>query len=158
MAPTAVPTSSFALRSVLDKEKLNGTNFADWSRNLRIVLRQDKKEHVLEEPIPDVPAENAAATLKSAYKKACDESLDVSCLMLAAMNSDLQKQFENIEAYDMIVALKGMFETQARTERYEISKKLFGCKLAEGSPVSPHVIKMVGYTQSLEKLGFPLSQ
>ena len=59
MAPTAVPTSSFALRSVLDKEKLNGTNFADWSRNLRIVLRQDKKEHVLEEPIPDVPAENA---------------------------------------------------------------------------------------------------
>ena len=58
----------------------------------------------------------------------------------------------------MIVALKGMFETQARTERYEISKSLFGCKLTEGSPVSPHVIKMVGYTQSLEKLGFPLSQ
>ena len=48
MAPNAVPTSSFALRSVLDKEKLNGTNFADWSRNLRIVLRRDKKEHVQE--------------------------------------------------------------------------------------------------------------
>ncbi|MBJ4058669.1 hypothetical protein JGD43_25455, partial [Salmonella enterica subsp. enterica serovar Goldcoast] len=140
------------------KEKLNGTNFADWSRNLRIVLRQDKKEHVLEEPIPDVPADNATAILKSAYKKACDESLDVSCLMLAAMNSDLQKQFENIEAYDMIVTLKGMLETQARTERYEISKKLFGSKLTEGSPVSPYVIKMVGYTQSLEKLGFPLRQ
>ena len=111
MAPTAVPTSSFALRSILEREKLNGTNFADWSRNLRIVIRQDKKEHILEEPIPDVPADTAAATLKSAYKKACDESLDVSCLMLAAMNSDLQKQFENIEAYDMIVALKGKHET-----------------------------------------------
>ena len=24
------------------------------------------------------------------------------------------------------------------------------------SPVGPHVIKMVGYTQRLEKLGFPL--
>ena len=36
---------------------------------------EDKKEHVLEEPIPDVPAENAAAALKSAYKKACDESV-----------------------------------------------------------------------------------
>ena len=93
-----------------------------------------------------MPAENAAANLKTSYKRACDESLDVSCLMLAAMNSDLQKQFENIEVYDMIVALKGMFETQARTERYEISKKLSGSKLAEGSPVSPHVIKMVGYT------------
>ena len=40
--------------------------------------------------------------------------------VLAAMNPDLQKQFENIEAYDMIVTLKCMFETQARTERYEI--------------------------------------
>lgn len=91
MAPIAVPTSSFALRSILDKEKRNGTNFTDWSRNLRIVLRQDKTEHVLEKPILEVPTKNAHAALKNAYKKAYDESLDVSCLMLAAMNSDLQK-------------------------------------------------------------------
>jgi hypothetical protein len=29
-------------------------------------------------------------------------------------------------------------------------------KLAEGAPVGPHVIKMVGHTQRLEKLGFPI--
>jgi hypothetical protein len=29
-------------------------------------------------------------------------------------------------------------------------------KLAEGAPVEPHVIKMVGHTQRLEKLGFPI--
>lgn len=89
MASSTVPAFSFALRSIFDEEKLNGTNFADWSRNLRIVLRQNKKEHVLEEPIPDVLAENATATLKTAYKKAYDESLNVNYLMLAAMNSDL---------------------------------------------------------------------
>ena len=32
------------------------------------------------------------------------------------------------------------------------------CKLPEGAAVGPHVIKMVGYTQRLEKLGFPLGQ
>jgi hypothetical protein len=45
----------------------------------------------------------------------------------------------------MIQGLCGMFENQARAERYNISKALFACKLAEGSPISPHVIKMMGY-------------
>jgi hypothetical protein len=46
-----------------------------------------------------------------------------------------------------------MFENQARAERYNISKTLFACKLAGGSPVSPHVIKMTGYIEILTKLG-----
>jgi hypothetical protein len=46
-----------------------------------------------------------------------------------------------------------MFENQARVERYNISKALFACKLAEGNPVSPHVIKMMGYIETLTKLG-----
>ena len=39
-----------------------------------------------------------------------------------------------------------------------MSKAFAETKLAEGAPVGPHVIKMVGYTQRLEKLGFPLGQ
>jgi hypothetical protein len=30
---------------------------------------------------------------------------------------------------------------------------LFACKLAKGSPVSPHVIKMMGYIETLTNLG-----
>lgn len=89
MAPNT--TSPFALRSILEKDKLNGTNYSDWVRNLRIVLRAEKKETILDTPIPEEPADNATATLKNAYKKACDESLEVSCLMLACMEPDLQK-------------------------------------------------------------------
>ena len=51
-----------------------------------------------------------------------------------------------------------MFEDQARAERFNTSKSLFVCRLAEGNPVSPYVIKMIGYTESLDKLGFPLSR
>ena len=65
--------------------------------------------------------------------------------MLTHMELDLQQQFENVEAYDMIVALKSMFETQARTERYNVSRSLLGCKLKHGDPLGPHMIKMVGY-------------
>ena len=38
---------------MLEKEKLNEANFIDWYRNLRIVLRNEKKEYVLEQPYPD---------------------------------------------------------------------------------------------------------
>jgi hypothetical protein len=66
---------------------------------------------------------------------------------------DLQKQYEHVDAYTLIQGLCGMFENQVRAGRYNISKALFACKLAEGSPVSPHVIKMMGYILTLTKLG-----
>jgi hypothetical protein len=52
----------------------------------------------------------------------------------------------------MIHGLRGMFKKQARVERYNISNALFACKMAEGSPVSPHMIKMMGYIETLDKL------
>jgi len=79
-------SSSFTLRSILEKEKLNGTNFIDWIRNLRIVLKQERKEYVLEKPIPPVPATNASHGEKDAYKKHSDDAVDATCLMLATIN------------------------------------------------------------------------
>jgi hypothetical protein len=58
-----------------------------------------------------------------------------------------------VDAYTIIQGLCGMFENQARVERYNILKALFACKLAEGSLVIPHVIKMMGYNETLLKLG-----
>jgi hypothetical protein len=49
-----------------------------------------------------------------------------------------------------------MFENQPRVERYNISKAIFTCKLVEGSPVCPYVIKMMGYIETLNKLGCEL--
>ncbi|KAG8493792.1 hypothetical protein CXB51_011078 [Gossypium anomalum] len=154
----AVNTNTLSLRSVLEKDKLNGLNFLDWFRNLRVVLKQEWKLYVIEKPLPDEPPANASRADKDAYKKHLDEMVDVGCLMLATMNPELQKQHEDMVAYDMIEHLKELNQGQARQERFDISKALFQCKLAEGSPVGPHVLKMIGYIESLSKLGFPLSQ
>jgi hypothetical protein len=99
------------LRSILEKEKLNGTNFIDWNRNLRIVFRQEKKEYVHDMPYLDDP-HNVAHTsnVYRAYVKHTDDVVDVQCLMLACMNSELQKQYESTNPHDMIVELHGMFE------------------------------------------------
>ncbi|KAK2421692.1 secreted RxLR effector protein [Trifolium repens] len=151
-------TSNNILRSILDKEKLNGSNFLDWHRNLRIVLKHDNKLYALEEPVPDEPANNAPRAEKEAYKKHVDDANEVACLMLATMNSELQKQHENMDAFEMIEHLKTLYAEQARHERFEVSKSLFQCKLSEGSPVGPHVLKMIGYVGNLERLGFPLEK
>ncbi|KAK8573042.1 hypothetical protein V6N12_029080 [Hibiscus sabdariffa] len=73
------------------------------------------------------------------------------------MTPELQKQHEDMVVYEMIQNLKEIYEGQARQESYETSKALFQCKMSEGSPVGAHVIKMMGYIQALEKLGFPLN-
>ncbi|KAK8534691.1 hypothetical protein V6N13_081124 [Hibiscus sabdariffa] len=148
--------NNLSLRSLLEKEKLNGINFLDWFRNLRIILKQERKEYVIEELVPDEPTANAPRADKDKFEKHMDDMLDVSCLMLATMSPELQKQHEDMNAYDMIQNLKEIYEGQARQERYETSKALFQCKMSEGSPVGAHVIKMMGYIQTLDKLGFAL--
>ena len=157
-------TSAFTLRSALEKEsaKLTGPNFLDWFRNLRIILKQEKKEYVLEKPIPEKPTADkdgvVSAEEQKKYEKHVNDDLDVTCLMLTIMNSELQKQLEKLSAYDIIVQLRELFQVQARTERYETSKALYQCKLAEESPVNPHVLKMMGYIENLSRLGYPLSK
>ena len=62
MTPSTEQLSSFALKSILDKDKLNGTNFTKWHRNLKIVLKHEKKKHVLNTPLPAEPDDDATAT------------------------------------------------------------------------------------------------
>ena len=81
-------TNQLSLRSVLENDKLDGTNFLDWYRNLRIVLKQERKSYILEDPIFEPPTANVASADKDAYKKHQDDALGVRCLMLATINSE----------------------------------------------------------------------
>jgi hypothetical protein len=99
---SASNTSAFNLRSLLEKEKLNGANFIDWYRNMRIVLRQEKIKYILSEPYPeDLPAGSSVAD-RITYEKRCDDALNVYCPMLTTMSPDLQKQYEHVDTYTMI--------------------------------------------------------
>ena len=86
---TSNNTPTMSLRSILEKDKLNGTNFLDWYRNLRIVLRQERNEYILDQPILEEPAANAPRAQKDAYNKHLNDSVDVTCLMLGCMESEL---------------------------------------------------------------------
>ncbi|KAI3819860.1 hypothetical protein L1987_13712 [Smallanthus sonchifolius] len=57
--------NSFALKSILENEKLDNTNFLSWQCNLRIVLKMAKKLYVLDAPVPEAPDGNTAAARKA---------------------------------------------------------------------------------------------
>nr|GEW28005.1 hypothetical protein [Tanacetum cinerariifolium] len=50
-----------AFMSMFEREKLFGNNFNDWFRQLKLVLRVEKKMFVIEQPIPSAPVADSAA-------------------------------------------------------------------------------------------------
>ncbi|GJR35682.1 hypothetical protein Tco_1211366 [Tanacetum coccineum] len=60
-------TNNNSIRSILKKEKLNGSKFLDWYHNLRIVLGNEQKLHHLEEALPEAPPATATAAVRNAY-------------------------------------------------------------------------------------------
>lgn len=147
---------SYPLSSVLEQNKLDGTNFNDWYRNLKIVLKHQKKEHVLYAPLPDPPAANASRAEKNEYDQLRDDSNEVSCLMLVSMTPDLQRRLEDWTAYEMIQELKGMYQEPARVEKHRVAMELFECRMAEGASVRPHVQKMISLVEQLGKLNYKI--
>ena len=92
---------TFSLRFVLEKNKLNGTNFIDWSRNLRIVLKQEKKLEVLEHPLSNEPARNATNAQREAFDKRKNNSNDVTVgflmQLISLINGGRQEKHTRIE-------------------------------------------------------------
>nr|XP_017239577.1 PREDICTED: uncharacterized protein LOC108212364 [Daucus carota subsp. sativus] len=137
-------TNTLSVRSVLEKEKLTGgNNFLDWQR---------KQLHVIDIPPPGPLPEGATADEREAHTRDENDANDVACLI-----AELQRQHVDMDAYTINEHLQSMFASQTRQERFNTSKSLFNCKRAASEPVGPHVLKMIGYIEYLETLGFPIS-
>ncbi|GKF25124.1 hypothetical protein Tco_0081018, partial [Tanacetum coccineum] len=119
-----------AFRSMFKKEKLSGNNFNEWFARLKLVLRVEKKMHVIEQPLPPAPKAGAEPNI-----------------------------FELHYPYDMIQKLRSMFEKQAGVEKFDLIQSFhYACKQEEGKPVADYVLKMKGYVEKLERLGYVLPQ
>jgi gag-polypeptide of LTR copia-type len=82
-----------------------------------------------------------------------DDELDVSCLMVATMSSDLQKRFETYGAFDTMDQLQKIFQEEAQTEMCNLTKALMKCSMRDNESISAHMFKVTGYIEQLEKLG-----
>ncbi|XP_031247981.1 uncharacterized protein LOC116105713 [Pistacia vera] len=102
----------------------------------------------------EVPELKATQEAIDAYRRYLDDVDIVQCIVHASLALDLQEQQENLDVGSIITHLKELFQKCARDERYEVSKALYRCQMIEGTLVSPHVVKMIGYIHKLKILGF----
>ena len=71
--------NNFPLAAILEKEQLHesGTNFVDWYRNVRIVLKGAKKDYVLKATLGDSPLDNATKYAFNVFRSRSDDYIAV---------------------------------------------------------------------------------
>ena len=150
--------TNLSLRSLLDSDKLNGSNFNSWFRKLKIILEHERILYILNNPAPKVPDANTQSSDKDTYQKWLNDRTSVRCIMLAAMNDEFGRRFENAQPEEIIQALNESFGTPDDVERHKTSCAIFNARMRDGSPVTDHVLYMIEKIELLSKLGFPLHE
>ncbi|GKB60224.1 hypothetical protein Tco_0916410, partial [Tanacetum coccineum] len=64
-------------RSIFEREKLSENNFNDWFRQLKLVLRDENRLYVIEQPIPPTPAADSAANVLAEWNAVYDAHNEV---------------------------------------------------------------------------------
>ena len=83
--------------TLLDKYLRTGSNYVDWLRNVRIVLRTEGLLHILDGPILSVPSDEAPQEERDAFDKYISRQAQVQGILFASMSSKLQSQHEDME-------------------------------------------------------------
>ncbi|GKG46382.1 hypothetical protein Tco_0501228, partial [Tanacetum coccineum] len=70
----------FGFQLMFEKEKLSGNNFNDWFARLKLVLRVEKKMHVIEQPLPPDPKPVAEPDIVAQWTALYDAHTEIACL------------------------------------------------------------------------------
>ena len=76
------------------------------------------------------------------------------CYIFASISNVLQHQMQDVElASDIMLSLKEMFGEQGRSVRQETMRQIYNTKMAEGTSVREHCLRMISNLNTLEFLG-----
>ncbi|KAI3515635.1 hypothetical protein L1887_14536 [Cichorium endivia] len=151
-------SSVTSILSLCSKVQLNGTNYNDWIRNIKMALRYENKEYVLETELVDIDTDTASPEEIALYQKHCDDATKVACIMITTMSPELQRIYEDYWPYEMHKELAEKFRKQERIERCEVVKDFTSGKPRDGDSICTHVQRMQGYVERLRKLAMPVHE
>nr|GEZ89757.1 zinc finger, CCHC-type [Tanacetum cinerariifolium] len=84
-------------------------------------------------------------------------SKEIAGLMLMTMEPEIQRNLEPLHAHEMLKELKTLFAQQAEHELLQTTRDFHSCRQEERQSVSSYVLKMKGYIENLERLGYPVT-
>ena len=93
------------------KLKVDGSNYADLIRNLRIVLTAAQKAYVFDAPLGEQPRWLLSEDVMNIWQTRKDDYSIVQCAMLYGLEPGLERCFEHHGAYEMFQELKVCFSS-----------------------------------------------
>ena len=141
------------IRNLLDKYTLTGSNYIDWRRNVQLVLEFENIQHTLTTEPPAAPGPNATQAQRNAYHNNMAPLRNARCILLGSMSSDLQKQCEAMQAPQIWIHVRNLYEGQVMNEQYDVSSSLYSCRMKESETIEAHRVRMIGYLTRLSDLG-----
>ena len=85
--------ASFSLLvTILNQNKMIGSNYVDWKRNLDIILTAEEHKYVLNEPFLNFPSLDAPYKEKQQYDRWQKSNEMAKCYILASILNVLQYQ------------------------------------------------------------------
>ncbi|KAL0405710.1 UNVERIFIED_CONTAM: hypothetical protein Slati_3884900 [Sesamum latifolium] len=137
----------------MEANKFNGTNYTDWLRNIRIVVDFENQGYVLDKPLPTALPKGSLPEERLTFDKWYEDNHKVHNIILALMTNEIQKQYDRLEDVSSIMLrMKEVYAVPDRHVRYAAIKVFFGSKMAEGSSVQSHRVKMLSLVVKLEDL------
>ena len=87
--------NNFSLLNICSKVKLDNTNYNVWTCNIKMDLRFEDKEYILEKPLDENEETKATREEMFSYIKHYNDATKVAYIMLATMTSELQRHYED---------------------------------------------------------------
>ena len=78
--------------------------------------------------------------------------------MLAAMNDEFSRWFENAQPQEMLQMLNNSFGTPDDVERHKTSCAIFNARMWDGASITDHLLYIIEMIECLCKLGFSLHE
>ena len=101
---------------------------------------------MLNQPCPNFPSLDAPSGEKQQYDHWQKSNELAKCYILASISNVLQHQMQDVElASDIMLSLKEMFGEQGRSARQDTMRLILNTKMAQGTPIREHCLKMISY-------------
>ena len=107
--------SFIPLVAILNQNKLTGSNYVNWKRNLEIFLIVEEHKYVLSQPCPNFSSLDAPSEEKQRYNHWQKSNEMSKCYILASISNVLQHQMQDVElASDLMLSLREIGRASCR--------------------------------------------
>ncbi|KAL2248178.1 UNVERIFIED_CONTAM: hypothetical protein Sindi_2670100, partial [Sesamum indicum] len=120
---------------------------------MRIVLDFVNQDYILDKPLSMALPKGPSPEEHVTFEKWLEDNHKVRSIILASMPSDIQKQYDRLDiVLSIMLHMKEVYAVPNKHIIYTATKVFSRTKMAEGSSVQSHGVKMLSLVEKLKDL------